>query len=116
MRFVDDEGVHWLVRNVILNPNLEGFYLVRLDHGKTTDCKDGSMALAPSEYEALARSRGLKAVAPDVARPVSLVSSEGNRSRTSPPSTRDSGIGQDEVPAAQIFETEKIRVAHVPQK
>jgi hypothetical protein len=71
-RFVDHEGVHWLVRNVMINPKLDGFFLVCLEHGRTAECAEGRRVLAPSEYEALIRSRALLAVAPDVAQPVSV--------------------------------------------
>jgi hypothetical protein len=78
--FVDDEGVYWRVANVITGKNLDGFFLVRLEHGHGLECKDGSLVLAPMEYEALLRSRGLKALAPDVLDAVPL-----HGDSTSPP-------------------------------
>lgn len=59
-RFVDDEGVHWTVRNLVLSDSLEGFFLASLSHGRTTACDEGTIVLAPLEFEALCRSRGLK--------------------------------------------------------
>ena len=67
--FIDDEGVCWCVRNVIHSPSLAGFFLARLDHG-SGDCNQGSVVVAPMEYEALVRSRGLKATAPALMHPV----------------------------------------------
>lgn len=72
--FVDREGVYWTVKNIIEGANLEGFFLVCLEHGKSPQSLDGTLVLAPSEYEALIRSRGLKVLAPDLAHPVPLVS------------------------------------------
>lgn len=71
--FIDEEGVHWIVRNLIQNPKLDGFFLLRQDHGPTPECNDGSMVLAHMEWEALIRSRGLKATAPDLANAVPLI-------------------------------------------
>ena len=59
-RFVDDEGVHWIVRNLVLSDSLEDFFLASLSHGRTTACNEGTIVLAPLEFEALCRSRGLK--------------------------------------------------------
>jgi hypothetical protein len=76
LTFVDDDGVLWVVKNVIQGTNLDGFFLASLNHGRTPECSEGNMVLAPREYEALIRSRGLKVIAPDVARPVRLLGVE----------------------------------------
>jgi hypothetical protein len=73
-RFVDRDGVHWSVTDVINDSARAGFFLVRLDHGKTEECRDASLMLAPMEYEALVRARGLRALAPDVLYPVKVFS------------------------------------------
>jgi hypothetical protein len=64
--FVDDEAVYWTVKNIIQEKALDGFFLVSLDRGKTLDSVDQNLVLAPREYEALVRSRGMKPIAPDV--------------------------------------------------
>lgn len=68
--FLDAEGTYWMVKSVRRATNLQGFFLVNLTHGNTPECLDGSMVLAPREFEALVRSRGLKLIAPDIANPV----------------------------------------------
>jgi hypothetical protein len=57
--FLDEEGVHWTVKNLILSDSLQGFFLASLTHGRTTECKDGTLVVAPLEYEALCRTRGM---------------------------------------------------------
>jgi hypothetical protein len=52
--------VHWTVKNLILSDSLEGFFLASLVHGKTAECNEGMIVVAPLEYEALIRTRGLK--------------------------------------------------------
>lgn len=58
--FLDEEGVHWTVKNLILSDSLEGFFLASLAHGKTSECIEGTIVVAPLEYEALLRTRRLK--------------------------------------------------------
>lgn len=52
--------MHWTVKNLILSNSLEGFFLASLTHGKTRECCDGTIVVAPLEFEALCRTRGLK--------------------------------------------------------
>ena len=59
-QFLDEEGVHWTLKNIILSDALEGFFLASLTHGTSPEQVDGTMVLAPLELEALLRTRGMK--------------------------------------------------------
>jgi hypothetical protein len=95
-RFFDDNGEHWVVRNVLVNPGLQGFFLVRLDHGKTDECGNGTMVLAPMEYEALVRSRGLKPLPLDAGMPVPAMR-PGTGLATAGPATVTDASGQSSI-------------------
>jgi hypothetical protein len=64
-RYVDHENTHWQVDDVMNSPLLDGFYLVRLRHGKTRECNEGTVVLAPREYKALLKTRKLVRVHDD---------------------------------------------------
>lgn len=61
-RYVDALGRHWVVDNVITSAELQGFFLARLKFGSDERCEEGTTVLAPKEFEALVRSRGLRPV------------------------------------------------------
>jgi hypothetical protein len=65
--FIDEDGICWSVRKVINSPSLPGFFLVRLENDQKLADDECCLVLAPSEYEALLRSRGFKAAAPELA-------------------------------------------------
>jgi hypothetical protein len=61
-RFVDEQGVHWLVQAVTRSNQLEGFYVVRMAFGEDERCEKDVWVLGRREYEALWRERNLKPV------------------------------------------------------
>lgn len=61
-RFLDKQGVHWLVRAVTLSQNLDGFFMVHLASGKTRACDHELWVLGRREYSALCKERGLTPV------------------------------------------------------
>jgi hypothetical protein len=56
-RFTDGAGNHWHVRDVI-NPGVDGHYIVRLSFGKSQECLDGISVLARAEFSALYQENG----------------------------------------------------------
>jgi hypothetical protein len=70
LRFIDEQQTYWYVESVVHDSKSTDFFLVRLRHGKTEACEEGTRVLAPSEYATLARERGFRAIAPDIAHPV----------------------------------------------
>jgi hypothetical protein len=66
LRFIDAEGKHWIVDNVIRSQSLPDYFLVRLAVGATRECAEETLVLAPMEFDALIRSRKLVPEAPDV--------------------------------------------------
>jgi hypothetical protein len=60
-RFLDEQGVHWLVQSVTRSDHLDGFYIARLAYGPTRQCEDGVWVLGRREFEALCRERMLVA-------------------------------------------------------
>jgi hypothetical protein len=61
-RFVDEQGVHWLVQAVTRSEQLDGFYIVRMAFGEDERCEKDVWVLGRREYEALWRERNLKAI------------------------------------------------------
>lgn len=59
-RFLDEQGVHWLVQGVTRSPALEGFYIVRLAFGADERCEKDVWVLGRREFEALVRERRLQ--------------------------------------------------------
>lgn len=70
LQLLDDQQVYWCVESVLRESADSEFFIVRLRYGKTPECDEGWRVLAPSEYAALARERGFKVLAPDIAHPV----------------------------------------------
>jgi hypothetical protein len=63
-RFLDEQGVYWLVQAVTRSDQLNGFYIVRMAFGDDERCEKGVWVLGRREYEALWRERNLKPVQP----------------------------------------------------
>lgn len=61
-RFLDQQGVYWLVQSVNRSEMLGDFYIVRLAFGPTRECDHEVWALGAREFQALCRERAL---APD---------------------------------------------------
>ena len=79
-RFTDGAGNHWHVRDVI-NPGVDGHYIVRLSFGKSQECQDGISVLARAEFSALYREKGF---APINTEPPSRGSSSAKRGARKP--------------------------------
>jgi hypothetical protein len=82
-RFLDEDGVHWTVKNLILSDSLEGFFLASLTHGKEADTVDGTIVVAPLEFEALSRARGMSVVY-NPPRPCERINGESEASSLAP--------------------------------
>lgn len=61
-RFLDEQGVHWLVQAVTRSTRLDDFYIVRIAFGEDERCEKDVWALGQREYQALWRERNLKAI------------------------------------------------------
>jgi hypothetical protein len=61
-KFLDAQGVHWLVKAVTRSEKLNGFYIVRLAFGETLECSHDVWVLDRREWEALLRERRLKPI------------------------------------------------------
>lgn len=61
-RFLDEQGVNWLVQSVTRSAMPGDFYIVRLAFGPTRECDHDVWALGAREFQALYRERAL---APD---------------------------------------------------
>jgi len=59
-RFMDEQGVHWLVQAVTHSDALNGFYIVRMAFGDNERCEKDVWVLGRREFEALWRERHLQ--------------------------------------------------------
>jgi hypothetical protein len=59
-RFVDEQGVHWLVQAVTPSGQPGGSYTIRIAFGEDKRCEKDVWILGHLEYENLLRERNLK--------------------------------------------------------